>query len=206
MVRLGRLVRFSINPFLDGAQPGFNSYASKPAGEGLSIFLELAVELVGPVEPGDGPARERQRYRPGGAPVRRAGLRASGFASTCAGASTSALHGSRRCSSPPASTSATSSAPARVDRLTLKLNPFRKLAMDTKAPGMLYFSEKFEFAATHKLWNDALLRAAESRGLRQMRQPDRPRAQLPRGGHGRHARRRAGPGDRRSSSASWTRS
>jgi 6-pyruvoyltetrahydropterin/6-carboxytetrahydropterin synthase len=27
--------------------------------------------------------------------------------------------------------------------------------MDTKAPGMMYFSEKFEFAATHKLWNDA---------------------------------------------------
>jgi 6-pyruvoyltetrahydropterin/6-carboxytetrahydropterin synthase len=27
--------------------------------------------------------------------------------------------------------------------------------MDAKAPGVLYFSEKFEFAATHKLWNDA---------------------------------------------------
>ena len=26
--------------------------------------------------------------------------------------------------------------------------------MDTKEPGMVYFSEKFEFAATHKLWND----------------------------------------------------
>ncbi len=43
----------------------------------------------------------------------------------------------------------------RVDRLTLKLNPFRKLAMDTKDPDTMYFSEKFEFAATHKLWNDA---------------------------------------------------
>jgi 6-pyruvoyltetrahydropterin/6-carboxytetrahydropterin synthase len=27
--------------------------------------------------------------------------------------------------------------------------------MNTKEPGMVYFSEKFEFAATHKLWNDS---------------------------------------------------
>ena len=27
--------------------------------------------------------------------------------------------------------------------------------MDMKTPGMLYFSEKFEFAATHKLWNSS---------------------------------------------------
>jgi hypothetical protein len=47
MLRLGRQVRFSINPFLDDDRPGFNSYASKPAGEGLCLFLELAVELVG---------------------------------------------------------------------------------------------------------------------------------------------------------------
>ena len=50
MVRLGRLVRFSVNPFLDEDGPGSNSYASKPAGEGLAVFLELAVELVGPVQ------------------------------------------------------------------------------------------------------------------------------------------------------------
>jgi 6-pyruvoyltetrahydropterin/6-carboxytetrahydropterin synthase len=27
--------------------------------------------------------------------------------------------------------------------------------MDTKVSNVMYFSEKFEFAATHKLWNDA---------------------------------------------------
>ena len=52
--------------------------------------------------------------------------------------------------------------PAQVDRLTLKLNPFRKLAMDTKEPGMVYFSEKFEFAATHKLWNSRFSEPAET--------------------------------------------
>jgi len=44
---------------------------------------------------------------------------------------------------------------ARVDRLSLRLNPFRKLMMNVSEPGMVYFSERFEFAATHRLWNDA---------------------------------------------------
>ena len=37
----------------------------------------------------------------------------------------------------------------------LNLNPYRKITMETNEPGVLYFSEKFEFAAMHKLWNDA---------------------------------------------------
>jgi hypothetical protein len=47
MHKLCRYVRFSINPFLPADEAGFNSFASKPAGEGLSVFLELGVELAG---------------------------------------------------------------------------------------------------------------------------------------------------------------
>ena len=54
MHTLARKVRFSINPFLSEEGQGFNSFASKPAGEGLSIFLELSVELAGEVEPSTG--------------------------------------------------------------------------------------------------------------------------------------------------------
>jgi 6-pyruvoyltetrahydropterin/6-carboxytetrahydropterin synthase len=43
---------------------------------------------------------------------------------------------------------------ARLSKLSLKLNPFRKMTIDLKDVEMVYFSEKFEFAATHKLWND----------------------------------------------------
>lgn len=43
---------------------------------------------------------------------------------------------------------------AMVGELSLKLNPFRKLAIDCEDGKMIYFSEKFEFAAMHKLWND----------------------------------------------------
>jgi 6-pyruvoyltetrahydropterin/6-carboxytetrahydropterin synthase len=45
--------------------------------------------------------------------------------------------------------------PARVDQLVLTLNPFRKMAMKAQEPDVVYFSEKFEFAAMHKLWNDS---------------------------------------------------
>jgi 6-pyruvoyltetrahydropterin/6-carboxytetrahydropterin synthase len=43
---------------------------------------------------------------------------------------------------------------ARLKNLSLALNPFRKAAIDCEEDKMSYFSEKFEFAATHKLWND----------------------------------------------------
>ncbi len=43
---------------------------------------------------------------------------------------------------------------AMVLELGLALNPFRKLSVDCEDWKMVYFSEKFEFAAMHKLWND----------------------------------------------------
>ena len=154
MVRLGRLVRFSIDPFLEEAGAGFNSYASKPAGEGLTIYLELAVELVGPVKPDTGllvnVSEIDKLVRRFAVPVFTKEIRehlgrgehiALGIVSKILWSAYEHL--------------ADKFEGARVDRLALKLNPFRKLSMDTKAPDVMYFSEKFEFAATHKLWNEA---------------------------------------------------
>ena len=47
---------------------------------------------------------------------------------------------------------------AILSDISLKLNPFRKIAIDCEDYKMIYFSEKFEFAATHKLWNDEFSR------------------------------------------------
>jgi 6-pyruvoyltetrahydropterin/6-carboxytetrahydropterin synthase len=44
--------------------------------------------------------------------------------------------------------------PAKLSKLSLKLNPFRRIAIGSGDPEMVYFCEKFEFAAMHKLWND----------------------------------------------------
>jgi len=174
MVRLGRLVRFSIDPFLDEDGPGSNSYASKPAGEGLTIFLELAVELVGPVTPETGllvNVSEIDRIvRRFAVPVfakqirehlRRGEHIPLGTVSQIMWSAREQLAErfaeslKREASSVKPGDSEIGTSNFTVDRLTLKLNPFRKLTMDTKAPGVMYFSEKFEFAAMHKLWNDA---------------------------------------------------
>jgi 6-pyruvoyltetrahydropterin/6-carboxytetrahydropterin synthase len=153
MHTLGRQVRFSINPFLPGDSEGSNSFASRPGGEGLSIFLELCVEVVGEVEAATGfvvnvaeidksvrkfavpifAERIREDFRRG----RHVGL--SGIAELLRSAWGQL---------------ADKFGAAKVSRLSLKLNPFRRMAMDSKDLEMIYFSEKFEFAAMHKLWND----------------------------------------------------
>jgi len=153
MHKLARQVRFSVNPFLSEDVEGFNSYASKPAGEGLSIFFELSVELSGEVEPATGfvvnvleidrcvrefvvpvfAKRVREDYRAG----KHIGL--SGIAE---------LLRSAWCQLKD------KFGAARLSELSLSLNPFRKVGVDCEECKMVYFSEKFEFAATHKLWND----------------------------------------------------
>jgi 6-pyruvoyltetrahydropterin/6-carboxytetrahydropterin synthase len=153
MHKAGRQVRFSINPFLPKDSDGYNSFASKPAGEGLSIFFELSVEVCGEVEPATGfvvnvieidkNVREfvvpifffflRKNYRQG----KHIGLFDIAELLRSAWEQLADKFGS-----------------ARISQMSLKLNPFRKLTIESKDCQMSYFSEKFEFAATHKLWNN----------------------------------------------------
>ncbi len=153
MYKLARQVRFSINPFLDDDGEGANSYASRPCGEGLSLFLGLWVELEGPINPDTGfvinvveidrlvrqkvvpifSDRIRQRF---------GGGKFIGLAETCEllGRSWKSLTGAF--------------GPAMISQLRLELNPFRVQTILSEDCGMFLFSEKFEFAATHTLWND----------------------------------------------------
>jgi 6-pyruvoyltetrahydropterin/6-carboxytetrahydropterin synthase len=153
MYKAARQVRFSINPFLPSDNSGFNSFASRPAGEGLSIFFELFVEVAGEVEPTTGfvinvididrdvreyvvpifAERVREYYQGG----RHIGFFEIGELLRSAWGRLSDKFGS-----------------ARLSKLSLKLNPFRRIMIDSKDFEVIYFSEKFEFAATHKLWND----------------------------------------------------
>jgi len=153
MHKLIRQVRFSVNPFLVEDCRGYNSYASKPAGEGLSIFLELSVEVTGPIDPAtgfvvnvseiDGNVREfavpifAERIKKNFQAAKHIGLPeiAELLRSTW-----DRLTDKFRT--------------AKLNELSLKLNPFRKIVVNSKDLNMVYFSEKFEFAAMHKLWND----------------------------------------------------
>ena len=152
MHALGRCVRFSVNPFLSQESGGFNAFASKPAGEGLSIFLELGVEVTGEVERSTGfvvNVSEIDRIvRECAVPI---------FAERIRGAFGRGRHvGPYELADMLRSAQDRLSGKfgtCRVNRLTLKLSPFRNMTMDSREPQMVYFGEKFEFAATHKLWN-----------------------------------------------------
>lgn len=153
MHKLARLVRFSINPFLTSDSSGFNSFASKPSGEGLSIFFELGVVLVSHVESATGfvvnvvdiDRAVRQHVVPVfGKHIREffqngkhIGIKQVSELLELSWQKLVDKFGT-----------------AELGELSLQLNPFRKLTMKREGCEMIYFSEKFEFAAMHKLWND----------------------------------------------------
>lgn len=154
MTRLGRQIRFSVNPFLERDAPGHNAYASKPAGAGLALYLQLDVEIAGPVDPQTGfiinvveiDRAARTHAAPVFAEHVRTAWRVGRHMDLATVVRLLALARRRL---------ADKFGAAHLDKLILRLNPFRKITMDENEPGTICFSEKFEFAAMHKLWNDA---------------------------------------------------
>jgi 6-pyruvoyltetrahydropterin/6-carboxytetrahydropterin synthase len=153
MHKLCRYVRFSINPFLPADEPGFNSFASKPAGEGLSVFFELGIELAGAVDPATGlivnVSDIDEKVRDCAVPV---------FAERIRAAYREAKHIGHCELSEMLKTArgklADKFGMASLSKMSLRVNPFRTLAIEQSEGAMIYFSEKFEFAAAHKLWNE----------------------------------------------------
>jgi 6-pyruvoyltetrahydropterin/6-carboxytetrahydropterin synthase len=150
---LARSVRFSVNPFLPVDTEGFNAYACKPTGEGLSIFLELTVELIGKIDQTTGflinVSDIDMNIRKFVVPVFAEHIRKN-------------FHDGKHINFTKIiellrlawSQLADRFDSVRINKLSLNLNPFRKVTVDSKDANMVYFSEKFEFAAMHKLWND----------------------------------------------------
>jgi len=153
MYKLTRQVRFSVNPFLSKNNRGHNSYASKPAGEGLSIFLELSVEVTGTIDPATGflvnVSEIDRNVREFAVPIFAERIKTNFHAAKHIGLSELAalLVSTWDRLNDKFGT-------AKLNGLSLKLNPFRKIVINSKDLNMVYFSEKFEFAAMHKLWND----------------------------------------------------
>lgn len=151
--RLTRVVRFSVNPFLDETPIGDNSYSSKPSGEGLAIYLCLEVTLEGELETQTGFVVNLtdidKNMRAFATPIFDAKIRAFyragrhiDFLETIV-MLREAISSLGSCFDK-----------AKVISMSLELNPFKKLTIYTAREDMFYYSEKFEFAAMHKLWND----------------------------------------------------
>ena len=153
MHMLSREIRFSIDPFRADQALGYNSYASKPCGEGLSFYFSLRVDLSSPLNPDTGFVVNvseidkvvrrkafpifKQTITPAMNNGKSLGL------SDLVGILESCFQEIRA-----------SFDVQELTRLTLELNPFRKLSIQAEDNGMFTFSEKFEFAAMHQLWNE----------------------------------------------------
>ena len=154
MHRLFREVRFSINPFGADGREGANSYASRPSGDGLSLYLSLGVELTGGVDKETGfvvnvseiDRRVREQVIPlfseriRGLCQQQHPMRFAGLAGLLAEA---------------AARLGPFFPSLSLGRLVLALNPFRTITFLPEDASVLIYSEKFEFAAMHRLWNEA---------------------------------------------------
>ncbi len=153
MHKLVRAVRFSVNPFLPVGTTGFNSYASKPCGEGLSFYLNLWVEVIGGVDPDTGFVVNVNRIDRS---VRR--FVVSIFDEHIKKSFDRGEHVSllEICEILRRAWCVLSDrfGSAKLSKLRLELNPFRTVAIESGDSKVFYFGEKFEFAAMHTLWND----------------------------------------------------
>ena len=155
MHKLVRQVRFSVNPFLSEDKLGFNSFSSNPPGEGLAIYFGLWVELTGDIQQATGFVVNvvdidkcvRKNVVPIFAKKIRQNFKEQKHMDFCGLTELLKLSYQKLTDKFGA---------AKVSKLTLELNPFKKISVDSEDSDVVYFSEKFESAATHKLWNDEL--------------------------------------------------
>jgi 6-pyruvoyltetrahydropterin/6-carboxytetrahydropterin synthase len=153
MHKLSRQVRFSVNPFLSEQSKGANSFASMPSGEGLAIFFELCAELVSEVDPDTGfvvnVAEIDSKVREYAVPVFVGRVKEN-----YRGARHIDLFTVLQILYSAWDRLVNKFETARLNKLSIKLNPFRTITIGSEESNMVFFGEKFEFAATHKLWNN----------------------------------------------------
>jgi len=153
MHQLSRHVRFCVNPFLADQSNGYNGFAARPAGQGLSLFFELSIRLTHTVEPNTGfvinvtdiDACVRQDAVP---------LFIKRVTEYYKHARHMGLSDLQNLMKDVSDVLTEKFKPCTFNELTLHLTPHRTMTMKSDSKELIYYSEKFEFAAMHKLWND----------------------------------------------------
>lgn len=153
MHSLFREVRFSIDPFDTDSSGSFNSYAGKPIARGLSPFFSLGVELIGKVNPKTGflvnvstiDECVRSRVIPFFTEQLRVCYTNQQNISLVLGIQWLMIAAEKleNCFSN-----------CRLGHVCLKWTPFQSISCFLEDPKVIEYSEKFEFAAMHRLWNE----------------------------------------------------
>jgi 6-pyruvoyltetrahydropterin/6-carboxytetrahydropterin synthase len=148
MHKLSRQIRFTIDPFANSAEIGSNSYCAKPTATGLAIFFSLWVELKGCANKDTGFVVNVSNIDK---IVREKTIgifdkfvkKRSGSSFEQIGQLLGAVWQKIE----------KDFLPAKINSLAVELMPARKITIKERGGKMLYFSEKFEFSASHTLWN-----------------------------------------------------
>lgn len=160
MYKLARQIRFSVNPFLTETVRGNNSFSAKPTGTALAIYLAVTVEVTGQVDPSTGFLVNITEIDTHGrsiiVPMFEKLIKT--YYHTAKHIGFDVLADLMKNA---ASETAKKLKPLKICSLGMHLNPSRtfwlKSGKNLNDPGdktMKIFSEKFEFAAMHTLWND----------------------------------------------------
>jgi len=152
MHKLARQIRFAVNPFAKAAEVGANSYCAKPGADALALYFALWVELVGPVDADTGfvvNVTDIDRI------VRAKGVNIfeEFVKNKFALKEQITFEQIGQLLSKVWVAIENEFTPAKINNLSVELMPARKLGIKERDGSMLYFSEKFDFAASHTLWN-----------------------------------------------------
>ena len=153
MHTLSRQIRFSVEPFSSEQALGFNSYASKPCGEGLCFYFSLWVDLESALDPETGfvvnVSEIDKVVRQKAFPIFNDSI-SSSIKQGRPMSVTNLVAVLKSCFKDINQSFETQ----QLVRLQLELNPFRRISIQAEEAEMFTFSEKFEFAAMHQLWNE----------------------------------------------------
>jgi 6-pyruvoyltetrahydropterin/6-carboxytetrahydropterin synthase len=153
MHTLSRQIRFSLDPFSQRQMQGFNSYASKPCGNGLSIYFSLWVDLANELDRDTGfvvnVSQIDQAVRRDVVP-----LFEKLIYETFQNRQTPTLMSLAGVLKESWTTIGDSFQPKTLTQLSLELDPFRRITIQSDEAKMFIVSEKFEFSAMHLLWNN----------------------------------------------------
>jgi 6-pyruvoyltetrahydropterin/6-carboxytetrahydropterin synthase len=145
---LSRQIRFAIDPFAGKQQTGSNSYCAKPTAEGLAFYFTLYVELKSNVNKDTGfvvNVADIDKIVRG----KTIGL----FNDFVKNYSKTGFEQFPKLLAKVWRKIENDFLPAKINSLSLELMPARRITIKERTGDMFYFAEKFEFAASHTLWN-----------------------------------------------------
>lgn len=153
MHRLSRQIRFAVEPFGDFAETGANSHCAKPTVNGLGLYFAIWVELKGAVNKDTGfvinVADIDKIVRD-----KAAGFFDGFIKQKFARQQNISFEQIAELLCRMWRKTEDEFLPMEIDSLAIELTPARKLSIKERDGKMFYFSEKFDFAASHTLWNE----------------------------------------------------